>query len=118
MLEGVFNEDIIVDLADAYNSNYVLRLFNVSEPLLKRTSKWSNKRLYSNCQSNKYDKSIKNLLIFISTSIVNKKDNTLTRDFVHVEDVAQVFLKANYLKKKVKYLLSSGLKVLCISIIK
>ena len=57
----------------------------------------------------------KNLTYFISTSLVNKKDNTPIRDFVHVEDVAHIFEKLNLFKKnkKVKYLISGvGLKVL------
>ncbi len=101
------NEDIIIDFADAYNLNYIfLRLFNVSGAITEKNFKngptkdstAAIARAINMIKSNK-----RNLTYFISTSLVNKKDNTPIRDFVHVEDVAQAFLKSLiYLKKNKK----------------
>ena len=74
------NEDIIVDFADAYNLNYVfLRLFNVSGAITEKNFKNGPTKDSTAAIARAINmiNLIKNLTYFISTSLVNKKDNNL-----------------------------------------
>ena len=93
------NEDIIKDFANSYGFKYIfLRLFNVSgainETNFSHGPKKNSTTAIARAVTWNANKNNKKYLITSVKKSKNKKNNTPTRDFTHVTDVAQAFYKS------------------------